>query len=71
MKITNQEDFWAGIMFAGTPDDVFAQIEAALGRASGNALLQELLLNSYQDEMRVLTAVRETWVPQPKIGARA
>jgi hypothetical protein len=34
-------------------------IQAALGTDPGNALLQELLLNSYQDEMRVLTAVHE------------
>jgi hypothetical protein len=36
-----------------------ADIQAALGRDPGNALLQELLVNSYQDEMRVLTAVHE------------
>ncbi len=36
-----------------------ADIQAALGHDPGNALLQELLVNSYQDEMRVLTAVRE------------
>ena len=34
-------------------------LEAALGRDPSNALLQELLVNTYQDEMRVLTAVRE------------
>ena len=34
-------------------------IEAALGRDPANALLQELLVNTYQDEMRVLTAVHE------------
>jgi len=34
-------------------------IQAALGRDPGNALLQELLVNTYQDEMRVLTAVHE------------
>jgi len=34
-------------------------LEAALGRDPSNALLQELLVNSYQDEMRVLTAVQE------------
>lgn len=34
-------------------------IQAALGRDPANALLQELLVNSYQDEMRVLTAVHE------------
>lgn len=46
-----------------------ADIQAALGRDPGNALLQEMLLNSYQDEMRVLTAVRETWVTGEEIGA--
>ncbi len=34
-------------------------IESALGKDPGNALLQELLVNTYQDEMRVLTDVRE------------
>lgn len=34
-------------------------IQDALGREPGNALLQELLVNTYQDEMRVLTAVHE------------
>jgi hypothetical protein len=36
-----------------------ADIEAALGRDPGNALLQELLVNAYQDEMRVLTTLHE------------
>jgi hypothetical protein len=36
-----------------------ADIQAALGQDPGNALLQELLVNSYQDEMRVLTAVNQ------------
>lgn len=35
------------------------EIQSALGRDPGNALLQELLVNTYQDEMRVLTAVHE------------
>ncbi len=35
------------------------EIEAALGRDPANALLQELLVNSCQEEMRALTAVRE------------
>ena len=35
-------------------------LEAALGKDPTNALLQELLLNTYQDEMRVLTTVHET-----------
>ncbi|MGD9598127.1 MAG: hypothetical protein AB7G76_02545 [Steroidobacteraceae bacterium] len=43
-------------------------IEQALGRDPGNALLQELLVNSYQDEMRVLTTVRESWVGGQEIG---
>ncbi len=34
-------------------------LQAALGRDPSNALLQELLVNTYQDEMRVLTAVHE------------
>jgi hypothetical protein len=34
-------------------------IQQALGRDPGNALLQELLVNTYQDEMRVLTAVHQ------------
>jgi len=34
-------------------------LETALGRDPSNALLQELLVNTYQDEMRVLTAVHE------------
>jgi hypothetical protein len=34
-------------------------LEAALGKDPTNALLQELLLNTYQDEMRVLTTVHE------------
>ena len=32
-------------------------IETELGRDTGNALLQELLINATQEEMRVLTAV--------------
>jgi hypothetical protein len=39
--------------------DSITDIQAALGKDPGNALLQELLVNSYQDEMRVLTAVHE------------
>jgi len=34
-------------------------LQAALGRDPSNALLQELLVNTYQDEMRVLTTVHE------------
>lgn len=37
-----------------------AEIQAALGRDPGNALLQELLVNTYQDEMRVLTIVQQS-----------
>jgi hypothetical protein len=39
--------------------DSMKDIQEALGREPGNALLQELLVNTYQDEMRVLTAVHE------------
>jgi hypothetical protein len=35
------------------------ELEEALGRDPSSALLQELLVNTYQDEMRVLTDVRE------------
>jgi hypothetical protein len=35
------------------------EIEAALGHDPANALLQELLVSSCQEEMRALTAVRE------------
>jgi len=35
------------------------ELEGALGKDPGNALLQELLVNTYQDEMRVLTDVHE------------
>jgi hypothetical protein len=34
-------------------------LEHALGKDPSNALLQELLVDTYQDEMRVLTDVRE------------
>jgi hypothetical protein len=34
-------------------------LESALGKNPSNALLQELLINTYQDEMRVLTDVHE------------
>jgi len=37
-----------------------ADIEAALGRDPANALLQELLVSSCQEEMRALTAVRDS-----------
>jgi hypothetical protein len=36
-----------------------SDIEAALGRDPANALLQELLVNSCQEEMRALTVVRD------------
>ena len=36
-----------------------SDLEQALGQDPGNALLQELLINTYQDEMRVLTDVHE------------
>ena len=38
-------------------------LEDALGKDPGNALLQELLVNTYQDEMRVLTAVQQAGSP--------
>jgi hypothetical protein len=38
-------------------------LEEALGKDPGNALLQELLVNTYQDEMRVLTDVHEASEP--------
>ncbi|MGH8286157.1 MAG: hypothetical protein ACRETT_10375 [Steroidobacteraceae bacterium] len=34
-------------------------LEAALGRDPSNALLQELLVNTYQEEMRVLSVVNQ------------
>jgi len=37
-----------------------SDIEAALGRDPANALLQELLVGSCQEEMRALTAVRDS-----------
>ena len=37
-----------------------SEIEAALGRDPANALLQELLVNSCQEEMRALTVVRDS-----------
>jgi hypothetical protein len=37
-----------------------SDIEAALGKDPANALLQELLVNSCQEEMRALTAVRDS-----------
>jgi hypothetical protein len=40
-----------------------ADLEQALGRDPGNALLQELLVNTYQDEMRVLADVHEASDP--------
>jgi hypothetical protein len=38
-------------------------LEQALGRDPSNALLQELLVNTYQDEMRALTDVHEASDP--------
>ena len=38
-------------------------LESALGKDPSNALLQELLINTYQDEMRVLTDVHEASDP--------
>jgi hypothetical protein len=42
-----------------TIQDSIHDLEAALGKDPTNALLQELLVNTYQDEMRVLMAVHE------------
>ncbi len=42
-----------------TIDRSIQEIETALGREPGNALLQELLVDTYQDEMRVLTSVQD------------
>jgi hypothetical protein len=39
--------------------DSMKNIEAELGRDPANTLLQQLLVNTYQDEMRVLHAVNE------------
>jgi N-acyl-D-aspartate/D-glutamate deacylase len=36
------------------------EIETALGRDPANALLQELLVSSSQEEMRALTVVRDS-----------
>ena len=44
-----------------------SDIQAALGRDPGNALLQELLVNTYQDEMRVLTTVHDASDPGQEI----
>jgi len=40
-----------------------SDLEEALGKDPGNALLQELLVNTYQDEMRLLTSVEEAGSP--------
>jgi len=40
-------------------NDSKRDLERELGKDPSNALLQELLVNTYQDEMRVLTAVQE------------
>lgn len=42
-------------------------LEAALGRDPSNALLQELLVNTYQEEMRVLSAVKEASTAREEI----
>ena len=44
-------------------NDSKRDLEAELGKDPSNALLQELLVNTYQDEMRVLTAVHEAGRP--------
>jgi len=40
-------------------NDSKQQLEHELGKDPSNALLQELLVNTYQDEMRLLTTVHE------------
>ncbi len=42
-----------------TINDSKQELEKELGKDPSNALLQELLVNTYQDEMRVLTTVHE------------
>ena len=44
-----------------------ADIRRALGEDPGNLLLQEMLVNSYQDEIRVLSAVKEAGGPGQEI----
>jgi hypothetical protein len=44
-------------------NDSKRDLERELGEDPSNALLQELLVNTYQDEMRVLTAVHEAGSP--------
>ena len=46
-----------------TINDSKRDLERELGKDPSNALLQELLVNTYQDEMRVLTAVHEAGSP--------
>lgn len=46
-------------MSLGTIEQSMRDIQAALGLDPGNLLLQEMLVNSYQDEMRVLGEVDE------------
>jgi hypothetical protein len=46
-----------------TIDRSMREIQTELGRDPGNALLQELLVNTYQDEIRVLTTVQEAGGP--------
>ena len=49
-------DRWVADYCAHVPD---SDVLCALGRDPANALLQELLVSSCQEEMRALTAVRE------------
>lgn len=44
-----------------------ADVEAALGRDPSSALLQELLVNAYQDEMRVLATLQEVGAAREEI----
>ena len=47
--------------------DSHEHLEAELGRDSSNALLQELLISTCQEEMRVLTAVGDADGPNQEI----
>jgi len=44
-----------------------ADLRGALGTDPGNLLLQEMLVNSYQDEIRVPTAVKAAGVAGQEI----
>ncbi len=54
-------------MSLATLRGAIADLRGALGTDPGNLLLQEMLVNSYQDEIRVLTAVKEAGVAGQEI----